>query len=88
MGQDEGWNVMRRIVSPPAFPVCVRPFPPNGAEHFPSKNPSPKILKAAGGKMIVNPHGTALLAEQVPLERAELGVATGVGPSRQRRADC
>src|SRR3984957_13708569 len=22
MGQDENWNLIRRIVSPPAFPVC------------------------------------------------------------------
>src|SRR5262245_28651952 len=27
MGQDEDWNVIRWIVSPPAFPVCVRPIP-------------------------------------------------------------
>src|SRR5690242_2603709 len=33
MRQDEGWRVIRRIVTPPAFPTIVRPFPPNRAEH-------------------------------------------------------
>jgi hypothetical protein len=70
MGQDEDWNVIRWIVSPPAFPVCVRPVPTNGSEHVPPKNPGPNILKATGGEIIVNPGRTAVLAEQGPLERA------------------
>ena len=70
MGQDEDWNVIRWIVSPPAFPVCVRPVPTNGSEHVPPKNPGPNILKATGGEVIVNAGGTAILAEQGSLERA------------------
>jgi hypothetical protein len=70
MGQDEDWNVIRWIVSPPALPVCVRPVPTNGSEHVPSKNPGPNILKAAGGEIIVNPGRTAVLAEQGPQKRA------------------
>ena len=88
MGQDEDWNVIRRIVSPPAFPVYVRPVPTNGSEHVPPKNPGPNILKATGGEIIVNPGRTAVLAEQGPLEACVSGLATGVVPSRQRRADC
>src|SRR5580692_10780119 len=70
MGQDEDWNVIRWIVSPPAFPVCVRPVPTNGSEHVSPKNPGPNILKATGGEVIVNAGGTVVLAEQGPLERA------------------
>src|SRR5215471_3809691 len=70
MGQDEDWNVIRWIISPPAFPFCVRPFPTNGSEHVPPKNPGPNILKATGGEIIVNPGRTAVLAEQGPLEGA------------------
>src|SRR5262245_47552676 len=55
MGQDEDWNVIRWIVSPPAFPVSVRPVPTNGSEHVPPQNPGPNILKATGGEIIVNP---------------------------------
>src|ERR1700709_2484008 len=44
MGKDKDRNVIRWIVSPPAFPVCVRPVPTIGGEHVPSKNPSPNIL--------------------------------------------
>jgi hypothetical protein len=35
MGQEKDWNVIRWIVSPPSFPVCVRPVPLNGSEHAP-----------------------------------------------------
>jgi len=41
MGQDEDWNVIRWIVSPPTFPVCVRPVPTNGSEHVPPKIQAP-----------------------------------------------
>src|SRR6202521_2330502 len=34
MGQDEDWNVIRWIVSPPAFPVCVRQSPRMGPNMF------------------------------------------------------
>ena len=70
MRQDENGNVIRRIVSPPAFPVGVRPVPTNGPEHVPAKNPGPNILEATGGEIIVNPGRTAVLAKQCPLKRA------------------
>jgi hypothetical protein len=70
MGQDEDWNVIRWMVSPPAFPVCVRPVPTNGSEHVPPKNPGPNILKATGGEITLNPGRTAAFAEKGPLERA------------------
>src|SRR5437773_5636854 len=70
VGQDEDWNVIRWIVSPPAFPARVRPVPTKGAKHVPPKNPGPDILKATAGEIVVNPGRTAVLAEQAPLERA------------------
>src|SRR5438045_2229330 len=39
MSQDEDRNVIRRVVSPPAFPVHVRPGTANWPEHVPSENP-------------------------------------------------
>ncbi|WP_223834748.1 hypothetical protein [Pseudomonas sp. JM0905a] len=70
VGQDEGWNVIWRIISPPAFPVGVRPISTNGSEHVSPKNPGPDILKATGGEIIVNPGRTVVLAEQGPLKCA------------------
>src|SRR5687768_10346159 len=70
MSQDEDWNVIRRIVSPPAFPVHVRPGTANRSEHVPSENPCPNILKAARGEVFVNPRCAAVFAKQGPLERA------------------
>jgi len=70
MGQDEDWNMIRWIISPPALPVCVRPVPAYGAEHIPSKNPGPNILKATSGEVIVNAGSAVVLIEQGTLERA------------------
>ncbi len=70
MSQDEDWNVIRRIVSPPAFPVHVRPGTANWSEHVPSENPCPNILKAARGEVFVNPRCAAVIAKQGPLKRA------------------
>lgn len=70
MGQDEHRNVVRRAIAPPAFPVHVRPFPANGAEHVAPENPGPDILKATGSELIVHPGRTAVLAEQGLLECA------------------
>src|SRR5258705_1819132 len=70
MGQDEDWKVIGWIVPPPAFPVHVRPGTTNGSEHIPAKDPSPNILEATGGEVVVNPGRAALLAEQGALQCA------------------
>jgi len=70
MGQDEGWNMVRWIVSPPAFPARVRPFPANGPEHIPSENPGPDVPEAASGEIIIDAGRAVILAEQDPLECA------------------
>ena len=67
MSQDESWNVIGWVVPPPAFPIHVRPGPTKGAEHVPPENPSPNILKATSGEVIVNPGRAAVLPEQDPL---------------------
>src|SRR6266545_5705812 len=60
MSQDEDWNVIRRIVSPPAFPVHIRPGTENRSEHVPSENPCPNILRAAR-RFMARPLSNALL---------------------------
>src|SRR6185369_1180557 len=70
MGQDEGWHVIRWVVSPPAFPVFVRPVATIRTEHVSSENPGPDILKTTGGEIIVNAGRTAVLTEHGPLEGA------------------
>jgi hypothetical protein len=45
-------------------------IPSNGAEHVSSKNPGAYILESTGGKILVNPGRTLVLAKQDPLERA------------------
>src|SRR5262245_54643118 len=70
VSEDEDWNVIRRIVSPPAFPVHVRPGTANRSEHVPPENPCPNIPKATRGEVFVNPRCAAVLAKQGPLQRA------------------
>src|ERR1700719_4914452 len=47
MSQDESWNVIGWVVSPPSFPVRVGPGTPNRSEHVPSENPSANVLEAS-----------------------------------------
>src|SRR5258708_6003827 len=67
MSQDVDWNVMRRIVSPPAHPDHVGQGPANWPEHVPPENQCPNILKAARGEVFVKPRCAAVFAKQGPL---------------------
>src|SRR5262245_19879637 len=63
VSEDEDWNVIRRIVSPPSFPVHVRPGTANRSEHVPSENPCPNIPKAARSEVFVDPRCAAVFAK-------------------------
>jgi hypothetical protein len=65
IGKDEDWSVVRRIVTPPAFPAVVGPGSPDRSEHIPPHNPSPDILEAPRRKLVVNSGGAAIGAKHV-----------------------
>src|SRR5262245_36480233 len=43
MGEDEHRRVVRRFLSPPTFPVFVRPRPANRAKHVSPENPGADV---------------------------------------------
>src|SRR3954451_5320816 len=55
MSQDESWNVIGWVVSPPAFPVHVGPGTANGSEHVSAENPGAHILEAARSEVVIDP---------------------------------
>jgi hypothetical protein len=55
MSQDESWNVIGRVVPPPAFPVHVGPGAANRPEHVSSENPRANILEAPRSEVVIDP---------------------------------
>src|SRR5947209_7216146 len=53
MCQHESWRVIRRIVTPPAFPLVVRPFPTNRSEHVATQDESTEAFHSASGERVV-----------------------------------
>src|SRR6185437_7922721 len=47
-------SVVRRVFTPPAFPVFVRPRSSNRTEHVTANDPCSNVLEAASGEIIVN----------------------------------
>jgi hypothetical protein len=70
VGQHEHGDVIDRILAPPTPPALIWPGPANRPEHVPAENPGPNILKASGGKVIINARFAAIVAEQVLLKRS------------------
>src|SRR5215467_15368912 len=54
MSQDEDRSVIRRFVSPPAFPIVVGPWTTDWTEHVAPQNPGTDSLKALLCNFIVN----------------------------------
>jgi len=54
VGQHKYWNVVRRVFTPPPFPVLVRPGPSDRPKHVASDDPCSDIFEATSGKIIVN----------------------------------
>jgi hypothetical protein len=62
--------VIDRILAPPTPPALIWPGSANRPEHVPAENPSPNILKASSGKVIINARFSAIVTEQVLLKRS------------------
>jgi hypothetical protein len=63
MSQDESWNVIGRVVPPPAFPVQVGPRTANRSEHVSSENPGADILEAPRSEVVIDPRCPAVGAK-------------------------
>ena len=81
VGQHEHRAVIDRIFAPPTPPAFIWPGSANRPEHVPAENPSPDVLKASSGKVIINARSSAIATEQVLLERS-----CGQGPAMKRGA--
>ena len=66
MGQDEHWNVIGRVVPPPALPVHVRPGATNRSEHVPPEDPGTNILDAPRSEIVIDPSLAAFLSMHLP----------------------
>src|SRR3954471_15716737 len=62
MCQYESWRVIRRIVTPPAFPLIVWPFPTNGSKHIAPEDEGPKTFHGASGEAVIEPGFAALFS--------------------------
>jgi hypothetical protein len=54
MREHENIAMIRRIVTPPTFPIVIRPCSADRAEHVPPDNPSTDIFKTPSGELVVN----------------------------------
>jgi hypothetical protein len=85
MSQDEDWNMVWRVVPPPAFPAHVRPGPANRSEHIPSENPGTDIPEAPCGEVVIDPRRATVGAKEDPLECARRKCPlVQLGPARPK----
>jgi hypothetical protein len=63
MRQDEHRHVVRRIVSPPAFPGMVGPPASHRAEHVSPHDPCTQVFHGPSGKLIVDVARSAFVAD-------------------------
>jgi hypothetical protein len=61
--EDKDGHVIRRLVSPPAFPGIVFPWAADRPEHVAAQYPGADIFKRLGGKIIV--HALAAVGQVV-----------------------
>src|SRR5258706_7631037 len=54
MREHEHRRVIRRLISPPAFPTLVRPWSAHRTKHIPSENIGADILETARGDIVVD----------------------------------
>jgi hypothetical protein len=59
-------RVIRRIVSPPAFPFPIGPWPPHRAEHVPAENPRTDISYPASRKFVIGSSAAGILPVHMP----------------------
>ena len=53
MCQYESWRMIRWIVTPPAFPLVVRPFPTNRSEHVATEDEGTETFHCASGEPVI-----------------------------------
>src|SRR5262245_42862593 len=68
MSQNKNGGVIGRVVSPPSFPLVIRPRTADGPEHIAPQDPGPYVAESARGKVVVTAGLSALDAEDLPLK--------------------
>jgi hypothetical protein len=66
MCQYKSWRMIRRIVTPPAFPLIVRPFATNRSEHVATEDEGTETFHRASGEAIIKASFTALFSQHLP----------------------
>jgi hypothetical protein len=57
MGKHEYGSVIRRVVTPPALPIFIRPWPTDGAEHVPADDPSSDTFETPSREVVIDAIG-------------------------------
>ena len=60
MRQYESWRVIRGIVTPPAFPLIIRPFPTNRSEHIATEDEGTEAFHCTSGERVIKADFAAL----------------------------
>src|SRR6266498_1956490 len=69
MGEHKDWRVIRRLVTPPAFPTFIRPGASDRAKHIPPENISADTNEALRRYIVVDT-GLAIFIAMHPLPGA------------------
>jgi hypothetical protein len=65
MCEYKGWRVIRRIVTPPAFPLIVGPLSTNWAEHVAPDDESAEIFHRSSGKFVIEAGISTVFSEHL-----------------------
>jgi len=65
MREYEGWRMIRWIVTPPAFPLIVRPFPSNRAEHVAPEDEGTETFHCSSGKSVIKASFTTFFSQHL-----------------------
>lgn len=65
MRQYESRRMIRRIVTPPALPLIVRPFPTNGSEHVATEDEGTETFHCAPGEPVIKASFTVLFSQHL-----------------------
>mgnify|MGYP001549803198 FL=1 len=60
--QYESWRMIRRIVTPPAFPLIIRPFPTNRSEHVATEDEGTEAFHCTSAEPVIKARFTALFS--------------------------
>jgi hypothetical protein len=65
MGQYESWRMIRRILTPPAFPLIVRPFSADRSEHVAAEDEGAEALHCTLGEPVIKTRFTAVFSNHL-----------------------